>query len=89
MYGLDITNVTGITMGVMYLVLFDPYDLLYSAALRGTDPVFEGVDRLLRQTRGKGQFVVPISHYPLICSGSSSFCTKCKAEMRDYWQSML
>ena len=88
LYGLDKLFFTGLTLGSTYLINFDPFDLLYSKS-SGSDDIFNGVNDLLKKTKDNGQFVIPISHYPLVCSGSSSFCTKCRTDMKDYWMAML
>ena len=75
-------------MGSTYFINFDPFNLLY-AQESNTDDIFNGVNNLLKKTKNNGQFVIPISHYPLVCSGSSSFCTKCRTTLKDYWMAML
>jgi hypothetical protein len=87
LYGLDSDKVAALSLGSIYMVAFDPYDLLYVTP--DTDLVFDKFNQLLDQAQNRGQFVLTTSHYPLACSGSSKFCSKDRQFMKAYWQTML
>ena len=92
MYSLDTKLLVGLSLGSIYLVAFDPYFLLYNTTKGITnqnDHLAEQFELMLKDKQGKGQFITPISHYPLVCSGSSSFCRKCRTILKDFWASML
>ena len=48
MYELDTSHAVGLSMGAMYIVNFDPFELLYSPTPMNSDPTFDKVDKILK-----------------------------------------
>jgi len=69
-YGLDIKLATGLSLGSIFLLPFDPYNIIY-----GYNEPFSSLAALKTElARGVAseRFIIPCSHYPLICSAESS-----------------
>jgi hypothetical protein len=52
------------------------------------DPTFDNFFGALKTATNSGRYVVPFSHYPLVCSGAK-FCLKDRAIMNKYWKAMF
>lgn len=87
LYGVETNLTSGLLLGTAYLLPFDPYNFVYFkqepidslAALE--DQLAAAVDSEL--------FVIPFSHYPLVCSGEALFCKERLARMYPYFDAML
>lgn len=79
--------VTGFPFGDLYLLPFDPYRFLYNKTST-IDPLV-ALQSQLAIAKKTGLFVIPFSHYPLICSGESSNCLSILANMKSYFKAML
>lgn len=88
LYGLDTTLATGLQLGSIYLLAFDPYQVLFNKKIT-TDPAFQPFMNQLESAKKQGRFVLPTSHYPLACSGTSKNCKNDRKEMKAYWDAML
>lgn len=71
------------------MIAFDPYNLLYSAPPHQTDIVAAKFSDLIQKAKKSDRFILPTSHYPLACSGSSKNCAKDRQFMKEYWNLML
>lgn len=79
--------VTGFQFGDSYFLLFDPYNFVYFK--NETINSLEALKSQLVIAKATGLFVIPVSHYPLVCSGESDFCQQRLARMYPYFDSML
>jgi hypothetical protein len=66
-YGLDKKLATGLSFGSLFLVPFDPFNIIYGY----TEPLssLEALRTELERGARTDRFIIPFSHYPLICSG--------------------
>ena len=89
LYGLDKDKVTGLTLGSFYLAPFDPYDVLYGLITPEEDKVPAKFAKVLAEAKKSERYVIPISHYPLACSGSANFCKNDRKTLKAYWDLIL
>lgn len=87
MYGIVDNLVTGFPFGDLYFLPFDPYRFLYSK--NSSIDSLEALKNQLSIAKKTGLFIVPSSHYPLICSGESSNCQSILANMQKYFEAMI
>lgn len=66
-YGLDKKLATGLSLGSLFILPFDPYNVIYGY----TEPLssLDALKAELKRGVESGRFIMPCSHYPLICSG--------------------
>ncbi len=79
--------VTGFAFGDIYILPFDPYRFLYFQ--NSTIDSLVALKSQLAIAQRTGLFIIPFSHYPLVCSGESSNCQSILANMREYYGAML
>jgi hypothetical protein len=87
MYGIIDNLVTGFAFGDLYVLPFDPYRYLYSK--NSTIDSLQALTSQLSIAKKTGLFIIPFSHYPLICSGESSNCQSILANMQNYFAAMI
>ena len=87
MYGVVDNLVSGFTFGDLYILPFDPYRFLYFK--NSTIDSLVALKSQLDIAKQTGLFIIPFSHYPLVCSGESSNCLSILANMRKYFAAML
>jgi len=69
-YGRDVYNVTGLTLGKLFLVPFDPYAVLFNKVQPSDDLVIKNFNKIFESGQHKGKFIICASHYPYRCSGT-------------------
>jgi hypothetical protein len=73
LYNLDTELATYLEIGPLYLLPFDPYQILYGKKVT-KDPCFDKFNSLVASGKKTNKFILPSSHYPLACSGTSKNC---------------
>jgi hypothetical protein len=70
-----------------YLTLFDPYNIIYDKS--ETISSLDALKVELAKGVSSGRFIIPYSHYSLICSGEFYECSGNFARLQDYFDAML
>lgn len=89
MYGVDTEMAVALNLGALRLLAFDTYPLLYKKVTPAQDKTLPLFTALLAEAVRTGQFVLPSSHYPLACSGTSANCKNDRRDMQPYWEEMI
>lgn len=71
------------------MVPFDPFQVLFNKKTITNDPTIEKFTQILKEAKDNGKFIVPTSHYPLACSGTSKNCKNDRKDMKAYWSAMF
>ena len=86
-YGIDAKLTSGFQFADLYFTLFDPFNFVYFK-----EETINSLDALTSQLAiGKetGLFMIPVSHYPLVCSGEALFCQDRLLRMYPYFHAMI
>ena len=67
-YGMDKDMACGLYIGNSYLVIFDPYDVVYGFPERVK--TLKTLKHQLEKSKNTKRFLLTASHYPLTCSGT-------------------
>ena len=86
-YKLDTELAAHLQLGALSLLTFDPYELVLGSSKK--DISIGKFKAVLAEAKSANRFIVPTSHYPLVCSGTSKNCKNDRTVMKDYWHEML
>lgn len=92
LYNLEKDLAIGLRLGSFYLASFDPYEVLYKSAgnLKADSPKsLIALKRVIEIGVKEYNMVISNSHYPLICSGTSSNCKKDTTDLKEYFDLMM
>lgn len=88
MYGLDTELATHIELGSLYILPFDPFQILLGKKVT-KDPCIDKFVSVIGEAKKSNKFIVPTSHYPLACSGTSKNCKNDRKDLQTYWNAMF
>jgi hypothetical protein len=88
LYGLDTNLASHLELGPLYLLPFDPFQILLGKKVT-KDPCIEKFTSAMAAAKKAKKFIVPTSHYPLACSGTSKNCKNDRADLKLYWDAMF
>lgn len=85
---MDTEFATYLELGPLYLLPFDPYHILYDKKI-AKDPAIDKFNSIMKSAKESNKFIVPTSHYPLACSGTSKNCKSDRNDLKAYWKTMF
>jgi hypothetical protein len=85
-YNITDNTATGFPFGDCYYVLYDPFRILYFE--QETVSSLEALQEVLDTAEQSNLFIVPMSHYPIMCNGETSRCQAQNFLLRDYFTAM-
>lgn len=88
MYNLDTDLATHIELGPLYLLPFDPFQILLGKKVT-KDPCIDKFLSVMGEAKKAKKFILPTSHYPLACSGTSKNCKNDRVDLKAYWEAMF
>jgi hypothetical protein len=88
MYNLDTELATHIELGPLYILPFDPFQILLGKKVT-KDPCIDKFLSVMGEAKKSNKFILPTSHYPLACSGTSKNCKNDRKDMSTYWNAMF
>jgi hypothetical protein len=65
-YGVDTNLASGLSLGSLFFLPFDPFNPIYGRP--ETISSLQALKTELLKGSNSGRFIIPFSHYPLICS---------------------
>ena len=94
MYGKDKKLANSLNLGPLFLIGFDPYEVLYKTEstinLRKSDPISLGsLAEAIQNGTKTGKIIIPSSHYPLKCSAETKNCQNDTKYLKSYWDLMF
>ena len=87
LYNVTLNTATGFAFGDTYIILYDPYNVLEEF-----DEPVSSLDMLkaeLQRGEELGLFIIPMSHYPIICNGENIRCSKQGLALYPYHAAMM
>lgn len=78
---------TGFQFGDTYILPFDPYNVAYGKPEEKSS--LQALEAQLAIAKSTGLFTIPMSHYPVTCSGESSVCQAVLAELHVFFDTMI
>lgn len=88
LYNLDIDLATHLELGSLYLLPFDPFQILLGKKVT-KDPCIGKFTSVMAEAKKSNKFILPTSHYPLACSGTSKNCKNDRVDLKAYWEEMF
>ena len=86
-YQVDTELAAGLYLGSLFLIPFDPFKEVYG--VEHTKSSYEALKTQLVVGQASGRFIVPFSHYAMICSGETDQCKYNFNQIKHYFDTMI
>lgn len=87
LYGLDTTLASGLSIGSLFLLPYDPYFLLYGKPQPTS--VLNALKLQLQKGAESKRYIIPFAHFPVICSAEYPRCESNRVIMQDLFDAMI